>query len=247
MNDTSLAVAFVAIGFAAMVKGAIGFGFPLISVPVVASILDPRTAVVVISIPTLFSNLLIIVRGGGTWAEARRLAALMLTLVLGTVVGAQLLARLDVRALSVIVGLTAVVFAALYAMGADMAFLSRGERYLMPLLGAASGLLGGTTNIYGPVLTSYLLSLRLNKKQFVFWLTLLFSVGSTTQVISFFYLGLYSDRTLAYSLLACIPMGLGLFLGLKLQARLPQRVWNTMVLAVILLSGLNLSVRGLVS
>jgi uncharacterized membrane protein YfcA len=49
---------------ASMLKGAIGFGFPLVAVPLLSTIIGPRVAIPVVAIPTLLSNFLVIRRGG---------------------------------------------------------------------------------------------------------------------------------------------------------------------------------------
>ena len=51
-----LALVLLVILGSAIVKGAIGFGFPLIAVPLIANILDPRTAVIILSLASLFGN-----------------------------------------------------------------------------------------------------------------------------------------------------------------------------------------------
>lgn len=245
LSAASLALAFVAILFASTVKAAIGFGFPLISVPIVANIMDPRTAIVVMSVPVFLSNVLMIVACRGSWALVRRIGAVLGFLVAGTAAGAQVLASLDLRALSILVGLTAVAFVGLHASRVNLTLPLKREHYVSPVIGLFSGVLGGSTNIYGPVLAAYLHTLRLRKSDFVFAITLMFLVGNGTQVVSYYHLGLYSVPLIGLSALACLPMGLGIYLGLKLQHRLSQRMWNLAVLVAILASGLNLLGRGL--
>jgi uncharacterized membrane protein YfcA len=214
-------------------------------VPIIANLLDPRTAIVVMSIPVMCSNFMMLLASRGSRALARRIGVLLGSLVLGTLAGAQLLATLDLRALSVLIGLTAVVFVGLHALGANLLIPAKREGPLSIGIGLLSGVLGGSTNIYGPVLAAYLHTLRLAKADFVFAITLLFMVGNGTQVLSYLRLGLYSPSVLVLSVLACLPMALGILLGLRLQHRLSARMWNRLVLVVIFLSGLNLLARGL--
>lgn len=244
-NWIPLALALLALGLASAVKGAIGFGLPLMAVPIVSSILDPRTAVLVVAIPVLLSNLMMIARGGGRREDLARLALLGGTLVVGTALGAQLLASLDLRALSVLVGLSALAFVGANAARLNLVVPPKQERVWVPAIGLLSGVLGGSTSIYGLLMTSYLHALRLPRRAFVFSITLMFTLGNVTQVVTYWQLGLYSGPTLLYALLACVPTFLGTWVGIRLQDVLPLRVWNALVLGFILLSGLNLVVRGL--
>lgn len=245
LDGVSLVFAFVAVGLAGMIKATIGFGFPLVVVPALSNVLDARTTVLAVSVPAMLSNLLIVLRGGGSWAGVRRLGLVIVSLAVGTLMGAQLLALLDARLLSVLVGGFATGFAALSASRADVRITPKLERYASPVVGVLSGVLGGTTNIFGPILASYLHSLRFSKQEFVFLLSLLFAIGGVTQVVSYSQLGLYTAPILTFGLLACVPMVLGLYLGLKVQRLLSGRVWNITVLVFIFISGLSLIARGI--
>jgi hypothetical protein len=54
----------VIIGFAALVHGTIGIGFPLIATPLLALITDVRTAILLLVLPTVVVNMANILRGG---------------------------------------------------------------------------------------------------------------------------------------------------------------------------------------
>jgi uncharacterized membrane protein YfcA len=245
LDLAALAFTFVVIGCAAAIKAAIGFGFPLIAVPILSNVMDPRTAIVMMSVPVMLSNFMMIFACRGSGALARRVVAVLGALVIGTFLGAQMLASLDLRAISVMVGVTAIVFAALRALRVNLVVPAKRERGLSILFGLVAGLLGGATNIHGPVLAAYLQSLRLSKSDFVFAITLLFVVANGTQVLSLLQLGLYTPSVMLLAVFACVPMVLGVVAGLRLQRSLTARVWNALVLVVIFLSGANLLVRGL--
>jgi uncharacterized membrane protein YfcA len=245
MPDPALLLALLVVLLAAVVKGALGMGFPLIAVPVLSLVLDPRTAVVVMSLPTLLANVGIVFRGGGKDAAPRRVLALLGGTVVGTAIGARLLAGLDVRLLSVVLGALAVIGALANASPRPLRVPPRLEVVLSPLVGLASGLLGGATSIFAPPLAVYLQGLRLGPRTFVFVLTLCFTVGGVTQALSYWQLGLYSERVLALTALVLGPMAAGVWLGLRLQDRLPAGLFNRLVLLLVVVSGLNLIVRGL--
>src|SRR3989304_8815580 len=77
-----IAIGLIVFG-AATVKGVAGLGFPLITVPLVANIVGPHAAVVIIAVPTGASNLFMVAHGGGTVARLRQLAWLIAGLVAG--------------------------------------------------------------------------------------------------------------------------------------------------------------------
>src|SRR2546427_10321695 len=100
----AFALVLLVVAFASAVKGALGFGFPLIAVPLSATLIGSRTAVVLIAVSVVFSNFLVLFRGGGTAGEFRRFAGLLAGVIVGTVIGAQLLSRLDSCGLSLLGG-----------------------------------------------------------------------------------------------------------------------------------------------
>ena len=118
-------------------------------------------------------------------------------------------------------------------------------RRAAPVVGLAAGLLGGSTGIFSPVLAIYLHMLRLDKRAFVFWMTMMFFVGNVAQVASYLRLGLYGGPVMGTALLACAPMALGTWAGIRLQDRLPPETFSRIVLAVVFLASLNLLARGI--
>ncbi|MBA2448574.1 MAG: sulfite exporter TauE/SafE family protein [Chloroflexi bacterium] len=241
----SLALVLLVIFGAAIVKGAIGFGFPLISVPLIAIILDARSAVIILSVASLVSSAGILFRGGGSRATLRRLAPTLAGLGVGTIGGALLVASIDASRLGLVVGASALIFVATSALKPDLAIPTRLERYLALPMGLLGGLLGGSTSIFSPVVVAYLHTLHLVRREFVFFLTVLFVVGGLVQVTSYARLGLYDARLLLIILLSCIPNLGGVQLGIRLQDRLDPVLFRRLVLAVITLSGLNLLGKGL--
>lgn len=243
--DFNLAFVLVlaVIAFASAVKATLGFGFPLISVPIAANLIGARTAVVLIAVPVVFNNLLVLFRGGGTVDQFRGLAGLLGGVVAGTVFGAQLLNRLDPRMLSIIVGVISLVFAVSASSERIPAVSPQAQRYAGPLIGIVSGIIGGTTGIFAPLIAAYVHSLRLDKRAFVFWLTAAFLLGGLVQTASYYTLGLYSPRLLGYAVVTFIPVTAGTWLGFWIQDRLPADLFRRLVLLLVFVSGLNLVIR----
>ena len=52
------------IGFAAIIHGAIGIGFPLVATPLLAMVTDIKTAILLLVLPTVVINVANIIKGG---------------------------------------------------------------------------------------------------------------------------------------------------------------------------------------
>ncbi len=243
--NVTFALVLIIVLFSSAVKGALGFGFPLIAVPLTANLIGARTAVVLIAIPVVFSNFLILVRGGGSAEELRRFGGLLVGVVAGTVVGAQLLGRLDPGVVSLIVGIAAVLLAVL-SWGNLMPPISpKAHQVAGPMVGVAAGVLGGATGIYAPLIAAYVHALQVDKRAFVYWLTAAFFLGGVAQVISYWRLGLYNWTLVTYAVATFVPVVLGTWLGFWIQDRLPVTLFRRLVLLLVLASGVNLIVRHL--
>jgi uncharacterized protein len=229
---------------ASMIKGAIGFGFPLLAVPLLSAIMGPREAIPVVAIPTLLSNVLVIRRGGAGTAGGV-LWPVLAGIAAGTVTGALLLGALNPRFASALVGSVALLYALATALRLAVRVPAAAVRRVGPAFGVLAGLMGGATGISSPLLASYLHFLGLEKREFVFWITVMFFIVNIAQVATYFRLGLYAGPVLTTALLACGPMVVGTVLGLALQDRLEPRLFERIVLAVVLIASLNLVGRSL--
>src|SRR3712207_5105570 len=77
---------------AGLVKGAIGFGFPLVSIPLISTIWDPKHAVVLVSLASLVNNVGVAARLEGSRRTFRRFYPVLIGMTIGTAGGALLLA-----------------------------------------------------------------------------------------------------------------------------------------------------------
>lgn len=236
--------ASIVVCVAAMVKGAIGFGFPLLAVPLLSAIMGPKVAIPVVAIPTLLSNFLVVRRGGAGEASGP-LWALLAGTGVGAVVGALLLGAVHPKLAAGLVGGVAALYVVATELRLTLRVPATSVRRAGPAFGLVAGLMGGVTGISSPLLASYLHMLRLGKREFVFWITMTFFVVNIAQVIVYFRLGLYTGPALTTALVACVPMVIGTLAGLALQDRIEPKWFERIVLAVVCLASATLIARGL--
>lgn len=238
--DPTLLVVMLIIVLATTVKAALGFGFPLIAVPLSTLIVGPRNAVLLIAIPVVVTNLAILLRGGGTRADLQRFGGMLLGVVLGTTAGAQLLGRLDAGVLTAIVGLTTVAFAVLSLGNLVPPVPVRAQPIAGPAVGLFAGVIGGITGIFAPPIAAYIHAVGVEKRVFVYWLTASFMLGGITQAVSYYRLGLYTPTILTYAVASCLPALLGVRVGLWVQDRLAPDLFRRLVLLFVLVTGVSL-------
>jgi len=245
LSPLLLLYVFIVVSFGAFVKGFAGFGLPLIAVPLLAQVIDPKTVVVTFAIPTLVSNLVVLLQGSVPWLAVRRAVPFLLTLSAGALVGAVLVPTLDARLVSLLIGVVALGFGLLSLVRVELKLTAGQERVASPVLGGACGLLGGATTIYAPLAALYFQTLRYEKWAFVYVLSLLFLVTTSVQVATFLALRMYRPELALGGLLLCLPIALGVRLGLWAHRRASAMWFRQVVLLLVLVSSVQLIARGL--
>lgn len=245
LDPLRLVVIMLAIFSAGVVKGAIGFGFPLVSIPLISTVWDAKHAVLLVSLASLVNNIGVAVRGGGSWHSVRRIVPVLIGMAVGVAGGALLLAIVPSTVLAIVVGSAALIFTAVALLKPDLAVPPRLERYLALPMGLLGGLLGGSTGIAGPFVVSYTHALRLSKRDFVYCLTLLYLIGAIVQIVSYTQLGLFDQLTFAVGVASCVPNVLGVWIGFRIQDRIDHALFRKIVVLVIGVSGISLILRAL--
>jgi uncharacterized membrane protein YfcA len=235
-----LSIILIAMVVGGFVKGATGLGLPPIAIPVMASFLGVEHAVVIMAIPGVIANASLLWTYRSHLNRTRDLPAMLATGVFGSVAGTTLLTTLDDRILSLalasVIGLYVVVFLA----HPSFSLRPTVTRYSSPPVGLAAGLLQGSTGASGPLVSTYMHALRLDKETYVLSVTTIFLVFSVVQTTTLAILGLYTENRLGESLLALVPIMIMLKVGTRLTRGLSRRAFDLMILAVLIASGARL-------
>ena len=230
---------------AAFIKGTVGFGFPPIATSLLALFIDVKTAIALLIVPNIVMDTIQMVRRGNLLATARRLAVLLVTGAVGTVIGTRLLVVLPAWVASLVLGAFTLAFVALNATRFTFRVAPERERPLAAVAGLAAGLVGGLTNTPGTTLVIFFYALGLPKHEFVRAVSLSFVVLKLVQLAAVAHYGLLSWGLLQVSLGLTAVALTAFWLGLKVQDRLDQRSFNRAVLTFLALLGLWLVVRSL--
>ena len=179
----------------------------------------------------------------GTLATARRLAPLIVAGAVGIVLGTQLLVMLPGWVATLVLGLFTLAFVALNATSFSPRLPAASERWLGPVVGFVSGLVGGLTNTPGTALVIFFYALGMSKDEFVRSIALSFVVLKLTQLAAVTHYGLMSWGLFTISVGLTAVALLAFYAGLKVQDRLDQRRFNRAVLIFLGATGLWLVIR----
>jgi hypothetical protein len=250
-TDT-LALVAVVVFAGGVVHGLAGFGNAVVSTALLATLLDPATAVVVVVIPVLAANAALVTELSRP-ELSRCLARFWPYLgaaVAGTLVGMAALDRVPAGALALGLGvltLAYVVLAQPYVTVPGEARLRavcfRPGPLAMGALGLVSGAVFGASNVAVQVV-AYLDSLSLDRSTFVGVLATILVGVSAVRVAVAFALGLYAGGALALSLAAVAPGLVGVGAGRRLRGAIPERARTAGTFALLSVVGVRLLTRG---
>ncbi len=243
--DGTLALVAAAIFFAGFVKGATGMGFPLIATPMLTLLLDIRMAIVVLLIPSVVMDLSQIFRRGIPTEMFRRFSSMFLSALAGVFLGTWELTQLPLWTLNLILGSVVVMFAASGLFAFTLTTPPRAEWFMSPVMGFVGGLCLGLTNTMGPVMALYLHGLRLEKAEFVKAISTAFIMAKFWQVVAISTWGLFTVEALKLSLFVTGFILASFYVGLRVQDRVPQKMFNRAILALLIGTGIMLVYRAL--
>ncbi|HEX2227753.1 MAG TPA: sulfite exporter TauE/SafE family protein [Candidatus Binatia bacterium] len=243
--DSTYVLVGTALLIAAFVKGATGLGFPLIATPMVALLLDIRTAITILILPNLFMDSAQVMRGGFPYEVFRRFANLIAPTIIGVFLGTMVLVKLPLWVLNFCLGIMVLVFVFANLMKLRFKVSLRAEKILSPLFGFVSGFLNGMTNAAGPTLAIYLYSLNLEKRAFVKSIATVFIVTKISQLVAISTWNLFNWATMSLSVQVLLFTLAGFYAGIKAQDRVNQQTFNRGLLGLLFLIGLTLIGRAL--
>jgi uncharacterized membrane protein YfcA len=178
----------------------------------------------------------------GKW-ERKNLKYLLPGVVIGVVIGAQLIGRFSARQLNLAIGLLAVSFVA-FQFVKEKIWRAEGAFAPNHLIGVPSGIGAGITSTFahgaGPVVSLFLIPQQMPKEIYVGTTVLVFTWINWIKLPFFFQQRIITRETLLTGLhyLALIP--LGVWLGVWLNRKVSERLFLRLVYAMTLLTGLQL-------
>lgn len=224
-------------------KGILGFGVPVVSISLLSLVINVPTAVALLPIPILLSNLWLLLSSGQVLRTFRRFGLLIAALVIGTFVGARLLMEIDQRTLLGIVGVAVLVFAVSAHFPRQLRVGPRAERWLGVPVGFAGGFLGGMTTFFGPPVIMFLFALNLEKDEFVGAISTVYLCAAIPLAAALGMFGFMGPQEYAWSTAAAAPLFLGVLAGQWLRTRISQSAFRRGLLLMLLVVGVRLIYR----
>jgi uncharacterized protein len=227
---TFLLVALV-VGAGAVAQAVSGFGFALLTVPLLAVLLGPKTAVVTDNVVGIGLVSLMVLRNRHG-VERRTVVRVSVAAILAMPLGLLILTEVDARVLTGVIGVTVLALTAALVKG-----LTLPDRDITDVSsGFISGLLATSTGTNGPPLVIAFQGKRLEPTVFRATLAAAFFVQSVATLVAFTASGKVTSEVLRAALAGYPGVVVGVLAGERLARRIDRRQFRIVVLAMLVAS-----------
>ena len=242
----NLVLIILSVFIGGIVKGSVGIGMSMFSVPIIAFTLPPTKAMMLLCFPVIFTNFLQmdVKKGIGSF----RFLPMFIALFLGLLIGGKLILSLSLNFISISIATVIIIFTSLNFFGINLKNLKKAnEKILSVIIGFFSGILGGLTTFYAPPIITFLISINLDKEFFIRTTATMYFFASIPLYFSMVYHGLGNYYDLTISLILVIPAIVGQFFGSKVRKKMSNEIFQKLVLIILIIIGFTLLIKNLIS
>ena len=242
-NDPSIVIIIIlAVLAGGLVKGTIGFGMPMVALPLIAFIIPATTAMILLCAPILLTNFLQMKIKEGI--SSYRFLPMIICLIVGLIIGARLILEINLNTITQIIAVSIIFAALVNCIGFKIENINKSkERIITSIIGFGSGILGGLSTFYGPPMLAYLVAADLPKEKFVRTVSTMYFVGSFPLYGSLIYYGFATKLDLMMSLFLIIPAFISQQIGAKIRNKINQKQFRICILVTLIILGISLFIK----
>ncbi|MFQ5439776.1 MAG: sulfite exporter TauE/SafE family protein [Paracoccaceae bacterium] len=248
MASGVLGIALLVVLFAGCVKGAVGFGMPMILISGLGTLLPAETAIAALILPTVLTNFSQALSTGirDALATFRRYWRFNLVLFVTIFFSAQLVRVMPQALLFSLLGGSIVFFTLVQLAGWHPRIGPLAARIVEIPAAMIAGFFGGLTGVWGPPTILYLTALDVPKADHVRAQGVVYFAGSILLLSAHLKSGVLNGQTLPLSALLVVPALVGQWTGRRFHDSIDQVVFRRLTLIILTIAGLNLLRRGLI-
>ena len=233
------ALAVPAVLLAGVSKGGFGSGLVVLAVPLMSLAVPPPQAA------AIMLPILVVMDLTAFWTYRKsfdrgHLKEILPAAAIGVGLGWATFGLLDAAAVRLLVGVLALVFPLAYWLDWKPPRVVGPPKLWGGLWGAVSGFTSFVAHAGGPPILVYLLPQQLEKRLFVGTLVVFFMIVNALKLVPYGQLGQFHVGNLLTSAVLLPLAPLGIWLGLWMQKRIPDRAFYGVCYAFLFLTGLKL-------
>lgn len=240
MDVQLFALVILAFFVSAFLKGLTGLGFSTICLGLLAMFMDLKAAIPLVFLPSLFSNIMVMIQAGKFIESLKRFWLLYLSAIPSLLFGVWLLGHYSNTIPRAVLGAVMIIYGIWGLRNNVLRLNTYQEKRLTVPIGLVSGLINGMTGSQIMPIMPYLLSLKMDRRLFIQTINGAFTLNTLIMVLVFGRMGMMNMTTLSLSAAGVIPVVLGIFLGGRIQRKVSDDYFRRMVLLLLIAIGLSL-------
>jgi len=175
--------------------------------------------------------------------SVRRFWPMMLAQSVFTVLTIQLTLGMSARDFNQMVAFSVLLALALMTFTPQFTISPRREKWASALVGGLSGLMGGVSSLTGPIIITYMMSLKLQREEFIGCISIIYLAAAVPMYLTMYGYGRMENADLVSSVIGLLPMALGLAAGKRLRARLSEKAFRRVLYVFLLILSVLLVLR----
>jgi len=242
-------IVLTAVLLGCFVKGALGFGLPLIATPIMLFALSLPETVAVLALPIIVANIQQIWLNRAHWRILRQFWPLVGAATLIMLIGAPIMVTVDSHSLGILIGLLISLHSILSIFPLPQ-FRQRTikvqslKRLIIPA-GITSGILGSFTSMYSFPSVQLFMMMRVSKGELAMLLGVFLSLGYIALWLGISHAGFPVGDSLLLSATMIIPTIAGQQAGHLTRQRISEKTFRHFVHFALACGGFTLIIRGL--
>lgn len=238
----TIIIGFIIILLSGLIQGATSFGFSLLALPLLGVFMPLKIIVPMLVIYCAIMNSIILYKIR-EHIDIKKIYLLIITAVVATPIGANMLITINEGVLKVIVGVLVTISAVSFYFGYKVNIKNEKLAYIP--VGFVSGLLNGSVSLSGPPVILFLTNQDTPKQVFRATLTSFFWILNIMTVVIFSFKRLITLEVLKFTGYLLPALIIGVVLGIKLGNKVEEETFKKLTTILIILMGILSIVTGI--
>ncbi len=234
-----IAAVFLLAGF---VKGVIGLGLPTVSMGLLAVAMAPAHALAIVIVPAILTNLWQTFAGPYLLAIVKRLWPLLLGLVAGIWLNADMMTGPYARYGTVLIGVLLVIYAIISLRRVSITVRPRDEKWIGGVIGLVTGVISAATGVQVVPSMPFIQALGMKKDELIQALGVFFTAATLAQALNLSAAGILDESVAVPGVIALAASFTGMATGQAVRTRLEPEAFRRWFLIAMILLGIYLAV-----
>jgi uncharacterized membrane protein YfcA len=243
MHESYSALLIVALAFmlAGFVKGMIGMGLPSVALGLLALVMTPAQGAAILIFPSVVTNTWQAFSGPDFLKLLRRLWSFLIGICVGVLSGFGLMTGPNADLAVTTLGFVLMVYALLGLFSVRFSVAPKHEKWLSPLIGLSTGVIGAATGVFSVPALPYLQALGLKRDELIQGLGIFFSIATFSLAVNLIRDGSLQFSVASASIIAFAAAVTGMALGTWVRKLASPEVFRVCFLIGMLLLGAHLA------